>query len=77
MYDLQESLSDMYLHCTELYCVRYVYAPVHIRQRHVFVTVGLCTYRTRRLKANIVANIYFPLGHNIGAVFENLICRQN
>ena len=32
--------------------------------------VGVHTYRTRRLKANTVANIYFPIGHNRGSFIE-------
>ena len=30
-----QNVNDMYVYCTVLYCVRYVYAPVHIRLRHV------------------------------------------
>ena len=30
-----QDVNDMYVYCTVLYCVRYVYALVHIRLRHV------------------------------------------
>ena len=41
------------------------------------VTVGLCAYLTRRLKANNSRQLYISLGHNIGAVSENLSRRRN
>ena len=35
LYDFRKSLRGMYLHCTVLYSVRYVYALVHIPLCHV------------------------------------------
>ena len=33
--EICQDVNDMYVYCTVLYCVRYVYATVHIRLRHV------------------------------------------